>query len=196
MTRTSCPFSLAPPDKKRKLRKQCEERNRKAPVWLRKHPFVHTVFVAGHAGVRVFGGAKEPLRFRLAKAGYLRTLRSLPPSITHIVVIRDVVNAKSSTIDCVQRAIRARRPAGTACALKHSVVARRDPAVAAAQILGTQRVRVIDLTRFQCNVRLCFPVIGGVLVHKDVGHITRLFGTTLGPYMVRAYDRIAANWPG
>jgi hypothetical protein len=33
-----------------------------------------------------------------------------------------------------------------------------------------------------------------VLVHKDVGHITRLFSTTLGPYLLRAFDRLAATW--
>jgi hypothetical protein len=37
-------------------------------------------------------------------------------------------------------------------------------------------------------------VVGGVLVHKDIDHITRLFATTLGPYLLRAYDRLAAGW--
>jgi hypothetical protein len=193
MTRTSCPFSTAPPDKGPTIREQCAARNRAAPAWLRAHPFVHTLFVAGHAGVRVYG-ADASLRFRYARKGYLNTLSSLPASITHIVVIRDVVNAKSGTLDCVRRAIRTRRPAWRVCALKRSVVARRDPAVAAAAQLGAPRAGSIDLTSFQCSKRMCFPVVGGVLVHKDVGHITRLFSTTLGPYVLRAFDRLAATW--
>ena len=32
----------------------------------------------------------------------------------------------------------------------------------------------------------CFPVVGGVLVHKDVGHLTRQFSTTLGRYLLSA----------
>jgi hypothetical protein len=194
MTRSSCPFTMAPPDKSRTLRKQCAARNRLAPVWLRAHPFIHTLFVAGHAGVHVFG-TKESARFKRARAGYTATLNSLPATIQHIVVIRDVVNAKSGTINCVQRAMRAHRPAGTACALKPKLVARTDPAVAAAKLIGPPRADTIDLTAFQCSPRLCFPVIGGVLVHKDIGHITRLFATTLGPYLLREFDRVAATWP-
>jgi hypothetical protein len=53
---------------------------------------------------------------------------------------------------------------------------------------------VIDLSRYMCGRRKCFPVVGGVLVHKDVGHITRLFATTLGPYMLRAINRVQATW--
>jgi hypothetical protein len=175
------------------MRKQCARRNRLAPKWLAAHPFIDTLFVAGHAGVRVFG-AKESLRFRHARSGYLKTLRGLPATIKHIVVIHDVVNAKSGTIDCVRRAIRARRPAWRVCALKRSVVARVDPAVAAAAQIGEPRAQSINLTSFQCSERMCFPVVGGVLVHKDVGHITRLFGTTLGPYMLRAVNRVQATW--
>ena len=29
-------------------------------------------------------------------------------------------------------------------------------------------------------------VVGGVLVHKDVGHLTRDFSATLGPYLLRS----------
>jgi hypothetical protein len=49
-------------------------------------------------------------------------------------------------------------------------------------------VRAIDLTRFMCGRTRCFPVVGGVLVHKDIGHLTRVFSTTLGPYLLRAVD--------
>ena len=46
------------------------------------------------------------------------------------------------------------------------------------------------MTRFICNRRRCFPVVGGVLVHKDIGHLTRLFSTTLGPFVLRALNRL------
>jgi len=49
---------------------------------------------------------------------------------------------------------------------------------------------------FQCSARFCFPVIGGVLVHKDIDHITRTFAETLAPYLQRDYDRLAAAWTG
>ena len=70
---------------------------------------------------------------------------------------------------------------------------RPDPLVIAARRIGT-RVQVINLKRFQCSQHRCFPVVGGVLVHKDIDHLTQLFATTLGPYLLRAYNRLAAHW--
>jgi hypothetical protein len=48
---------------------------------------------------------------------------------------------------------------------------------------------VIDLTPFFCSSKQCFPVVGGVLVHKDQDHLTQNFSRTLGPYIGRAVDR-------
>ena len=48
------------------------------------------------------------------------------------------------------------------------------------------RVDYVDLTKFFCDSRQCFPVIGGALVYKDATHITSVYGRTLGPYLLRA----------
>jgi hypothetical protein len=47
-------------------------------------------------------------------------------------------------------------------------------------------VQLVDLTRFFCSAAFCYPVIGGVLVQKDVAHITRAFMRTMSPYLARA----------
>ena len=60
-----------------------------------------------------------------------------------------------------------------------------DPSISAAQQLKA-RFTPIDLTNFFCDERDCFPVVGGVLVHKDVDHLTQDFAATLGPYLLRA----------
>jgi hypothetical protein len=52
--------------------------------------------------------------------------------------------------------------------------------------LRSPRVRVLDLTPFFCDPRLCYPVIGGVLVYKDTTHLTGLYARTLAPYLARA----------
>ena len=60
--------------------------------------------------------------------------------------------------------------------------------------MHSRHVVLVDLTRFMCGRRACQPVIGGVLVHKDTGHITSEFGTTLVPYLQREIDQqLAAN---
>jgi hypothetical protein len=194
MTRTSCPFSTAPIDKSRSLRRACARRNLEAAAWLRAHPEVRTVFVTGNAAVRVYRSRPRD-RFRRALAGYRAALATLPASVEHVIVIRDSVKSTTATNDCVRRALRAHRAAGLACAQPRARLRRSDAAVAAARRLGAPRGGVIDLTSFQCSARYCFPVVGGVLVHKDIDHITRLFATTLGPYLLRGYDRLAAGWP-
>ena len=45
-------------------------------------------------------------------------------------------------------------------------------------------MKLVDLTRFMCDRRRCYPVVGGALVHRDVGHMTRTFATTLAPYLL------------
>jgi len=194
ITRTSCPFSTAPIDKSRALRRACLQRNREAADWLRAHPEVTTVFVAGNAAVHVYRTRPRD-RFRRALAGYEAAFATLPPSVRHVIVIRDSVKSTTGTNDCVRRAMRAHRRAGVVCAQPRALLRRDDAAVAAARALGAPRAGVIDLTSFQCSARYCFPVVGGVLVHKDIDHITRLFATTLGPYLLRAYDRLSATWP-
>jgi len=193
MTRTSCPFSTAPIDKSRRLRRQCAQRNREVAAWLRSHPEVRTVFVAGNAAVLVHG-ARPGQRFRRALKGYRAAFATLPDSVRHIVVIRDSIKAKSGTLACVRRAMRRHQRAGVVCALPLSKLRRADAAAAAARELGSPRGQVIDLTSFQCSARFCFPVVGGVLVHKDVDHITRTFAVTLAPFLLRDYDRLAAAW--
>jgi hypothetical protein len=53
-------------------------------------------------------------------------------------------------------------------------------------------VKLIDLTPFMCDDRACFPVVGGALVIKDVGHLTRTFSATLGPFLGRAVAAVQA----
>jgi hypothetical protein len=69
----------------------------------------------------------------------------------------------------------------------------RDSQAVAATRLRSQRVRSVDLNRFFCDSRRCYPVIGGVLVHKDDHHLTVVFATTLGPYLLREVNRLVGR---
>ena len=114
-----------------------------------------------------------------------------PPTVKHLIVLRDNPKAPKGTLDCIERAIGDRRPAGPACALPRSEVldAYPDIAAVAARRLNRPNVGVADLTEFYCDKKLCYPVIGGVLVLADKSHLTPLFNTTLVPYLLRAVDR-------
>ena len=51
----------------------------------------------------------------------------------------------------------------------------------AAETTDEERVRLIDLTNFMCDQANCFPVVGGALVIRDIGHLTRTFSDLARP---------------
>ena len=181
LAHTSCPFSDATPSLPEPARSRCVGWNREARAWLVRHPEVSTVFASAHASSAVI-----PRRGRRAYdeqiAGYIRGWKALPPSVKHVIVIRDVPLSAPGEVDCVQRAIAHRRPAGPTCV------------VAPGRSLHVDRVQVIDLSSFMCTHRLCFPVVGGALVLKDQSHLTAVFSASLGPYLDRATRRLMKAW--
>jgi len=60
--------------------------------------------------------------------------------------------------------------------------------MAAARSVRSPNVKRIDLTRFFCDSRRCFSVVGGALVRHDESHLTQAFAATLGPFVLRALD--------
>ena len=87
--------------------------------------------------------------------------------------------------------MRARRlRAKVACSIPRSRALEDDAAVAAVDALRSDRYRAIDMSDFFCGSRRCYPVIGGVLVHRDEDHINPIYARTLGPYLLRAFRRM------
>ena len=175
LSRNGCPLSTARPILRRPLGAQCTRWRRAVHAWLLARPGVDTIFVSQHR-VRVRGPYARDVQ------GYLAAWRGVPQSVKRIVVIRDTPVRPRGTRRCVVAAIARRAPAGRVCASRRRVALRRDPAADAARRAGG-RVRLVDMTRYFCDARRCFPVVGGVLTHKDVGHMTTTFGETLAPYL-------------
>jgi hypothetical protein len=190
LTRPSCPFSLAPLDAHEPVPSHCAAFNRGVIRYAADHPEIDTVFVSESREKVVAMAGADPVEQQIQ--GYVAAWDALPASVTHVVVIRDPFYDRVGTPDCVTRALRHKQDPARACALPRARVLKADPAIAAAGRPHRSGLRVdtIDLTPFFCGAKRCFPVIGGVLVHKDVGHITQTFAATLGPYLLRAFDRL------
>jgi hypothetical protein len=182
LSRNGCPLSTATPILRGSLTAQCLRWRGAVHGWLRAHPGVDTVFVSQHR-VRIRGSYADEV------AGYLAAWRALPDSVRRIVVIRDTPVRPPATRRCVVAAITRRARAGRVCAMRRSAVLRPDPAADAARRAGG-RVRLVDMTRYFCDARRCFPVVGGVLTHKDRGHMTAAFGRTLAPMLGRRLSAI------
>jgi hypothetical protein len=188
ITRSGCPFSRTVRKLRNPLQGKCVEWNRTLPKWFRHHPEISMVFVVQDSGGKWIVPPGRN-RFQAEVSGFQRAWQSLPRSVRHIVVIRDTPKDRVTTAGCIERAISAKRPAGQACKVPRSFAVDRDGEAVAASRASSRRVLSIDLTRFFCDRRWCYPVIGGALVHKDDHHLTVVFATTLAPYLERGLVR-------
>ena len=189
ITRSGCPLMFATTQLRPARRAECLLWNGQVAQWFTNHPTISTVFVVAHfAGdVVVPDGASE---LDTKVAGFHAAWKALPATVKRIVVIRDTPIVGFQANECVRKAKADKRNAGSVCAVKRSEALREDPAVVAARRLDSPRVRVIDMTRYLCSKKRCFPVIGGALVYKDDQHMTDVFATTLGPFLGRAIDKV------
>lgn len=183
LTRAGCPYSTVRPILPQRLLPDCLRWRRAIPRWLARHPEVETIYVSQNRA-RTAGGLAEQER------GYLRAWRELPRSVRRIVVIRDTPVSSEATRSCVNRAIAAGLAAGTGCAMPRATSLRADPAASAARRARSPRISLVDMTRYFCSARSCFPVIGGALVHKDNTHITATYGATIAPFLGAALKRL------
>jgi hypothetical protein len=189
-TKAGCPFSTAVTDLPEPGRSKCIRFKRQLFRWFERHPEVQTVITSNHTGGAVEGTTDD---YGAHVQGYADALRALPPTVQRIFSIRDVPRNTVRMSDCVARAVRRKIEAGRRCAATRGAVLKPDPAVPAAAALDPRRVQLIDMTRFMCTAKDCLPVVGGALVHKDPTHLTRVFASTLGPYLLRHVDRALSH---
>lgn len=185
-TRVGCPFNTVMRPKKGWSTAECLAWKRAIPAWLASKPEVDTLFVSQLA--RPF---TTKASFEKEVAGYQRQWKLLGPTIKQIIVLRDNPKIVRGTLDCIERAIADKRNPGLTCAAPRSRVLDAYPDAAATAALRMRRanIGVVDLTSVYCGQKLCFPVIGGVLVNSDNNHLTPLFVGTLAPLLLRALQR-------
>jgi hypothetical protein len=183
MTVASCPFARVPrPNATDERNADCFHRAEQITEWLRRHPGVRTVFFVNSSSYD-FVPTRDQGSFERGAAGYRAAFAALPRSVRQLVVIRDNPKMRHDTNDCVSRALRNGRGPGPACAVPKGEALRPDAAAAAAASTDDPRVRLVDLSDFFCDERLCYPAIGGVLVYKDGQHLARRYGRSLWRYL-------------
>jgi hypothetical protein len=196
ITRNGCPFTTAGPHLPERFSLECVRWKRELPSWLARHPRVRTVFLAQLTRNAGDFPPATPDPFAARVGAYVDAWRQLPASVKHVIVIRDTPEIRLDTLACVSRSRAQQRPAGRRCAVPRTTARPPDPAAAAAVHLGSPRFQLADLTRFFCGERECYPVVGGVLVYKDITHITPVFAKTLGPYLLREVRQLIRPGPG
>jgi len=184
INRNLCPFTLA----RTTNHERCKGWTRGVLRWLRDHPEVDTLFVSANAGAGTIPGPGMT-RAETKVDGYLRAWKALPPTVRDVYVLRDVPHGRSSTPGCVAKAVARGRNPAVRCARPRADALRTDLHAVAAQLDPADRVHLLDLSAYMCDADACPPVIGGALIIRDVGHMTRTFSRTLGPFVGRTIDR-------
>ena len=176
-TESGCDFTTVSQMRTPTSREDCARWKKRVPRWLAAHPEISTVFFS-----QVATGDPEEIE------PYKKAWLSLPASVKQVVIIRDNPKTAETGLDCVERAISRGQDAGKACANRRSEVLRKDGAAIAASQLPANRFRVVDLTDFYCDRKLCYPVIGGVLVYADGNHQSPQWNQTLAPFALGALE--------
>ena len=193
VTRTSCVFSAATKITPEPTRSQCLRWVDAVPRFFERHPEIDTVFIVGLTG-GVVHVPKGRTMFEAKMNGVRRAWKTLPDTVKHIVVIRDTPRITSSTVECIDDALEAGKRPGIACAVPREGAIEEDPSVTAARKEHSPRVQAIDLTSVLCSQRLCYPVIGGALVYKDLHHFTLVFAQTLAQPLERKLKGLTRQW--
>jgi hypothetical protein len=191
-TRSSCSLTAGIPSFPEPKLAECLQWKQTLIAWFAQHPEISTVFVSDHPLPVARARGQSELQAQVA--GITAEWAALPPTVRHIVVIRDIPYVHEDTLECIERAIARRRLAATACAVRRRTAMHSDPDVVAARRLRSARVQVIDLTKLLCSARRCYPVVGRVLAYRDADHLTRAFAATAGPYLYQALRELMARW--
>jgi hypothetical protein len=188
ITRDNCPFTFARTPGKGRCKGWADRVRR----WLGRHPEVRRVIVAANSGSGVIPANGHTQRTTKIE-GYIDAWKSLPQTVRELYVLRDVPHSRNDTAGCVARALQRGRNPATRCSRPRSAALLTDEAAVAARRTDSARVKLVDLSRYMCDEQRCFPVVGGALVIKDIGHLTRTFSRTLGPFLGRAIALLRAG---
>ena len=155
----------------------CNERNAVVRDRIRAGEFDFVVF----AQTVPYAGRIEPSVF-LEK--FDAPYRELVDAKVPFVVLKDNPRLGSEELDC----LRFKPRNADECSIDRDKAFRfRDYAFEVAQSLN---VPTIDFSEIYCEPQRCPLAIGGVRVFRDLGHITPVFGQSLGPFLVNDLTRL------
>lgn len=168
----------------------CGDFHRDVAGWFAQHPEVSTMFVTANADTPIAVAEGETMD-DVKTRGFREAFQALPPTVKHIVVLRDTPRSSEETLSCAYAAIMAGKRLSGVCPLERSIAIRPDLAVAAVRRLRSTRYGYVDLTSFMCSATSCYPIVGGTRVTDDVyGHLNMTFMRTMAPYLMRAIRRL------
>jgi peptidoglycan/LPS O-acetylase OafA/YrhL len=126
---------------------------------------------------------------RTAERAYARTLKAFTDAGVHVLVLRDIPEARVEAPDCIDQHL----DDVEACSQPQQLAVEADPLADAGRRDRTGLVHVLDLTDRFCRDDRCHIVIGGLIAYFDHGHMTKTFVKTLAPDVDPAVEQALRN---
>jgi hypothetical protein len=186
LTLSGCSFSTIARTLPEPYASECETWKSDVLAWLAAHPEVTSLVLANKTPDQDDFAPRPMPSFEAQANAYVEMWNRLPASVRRVYVIRDNPSGRVTTLTCVARMMARKRSAARHCSVPLRTALRPDPQAEAVMLAATPRIALVDLTPFFCDARSCYPVVGGVLVYRDINHLTTLFAETLAPFLQRA----------
>ncbi len=168
-----------PPDE----RNACREWGRQTAdrVVAKQPAMVFTSMFSQHEILDDGTGRSQQDQYRDAAGTYLRRWADAG---AQVYVIRDTpLTAGPTTVQCA--AVNEEDPVD--CAIPRAAAIQEDYVALAAEAVGHDSVRVLDLTDQFCDNTRCYTAVGGLSVFYDENHIARSYARSVAPAFLLAY---------
>jgi len=182
-TKGSCPYTEA----RRVLATEtsdakaasCDSFNEQVERSLLADRAITDIFVTSYSSDYTFTSRPGVPLANPAVDGFARAYQRLAAAGKRVHVVRDVPRTNGTSVpSCIATNLRSPER----CAVPRDQALPDDIAVTAADKAGNG-VSVIDLTDQLCDDRLCYALLGDVIVYRDTSHLSVEFARLLAPYV-------------
>lgn len=153
-------------------------KNLKAKLLVENYDLVITSQKNGVAWLTTAGKTPEESSI----AGLVSAWQPLIKQGIPILVIKDNPMPIPDVIRCLETKTLAK------CSVLRNSAIPFDPQVQATIQIKSKLVKIVNFDNVYCDSKVCFPVIGKVVVYRDANHLTSTFARTLAQYLKPKID--------
>lgn len=161
-----------------KVQAACQQWKANLTAYLSSAPTYDAIVTSYNAGSAIVTHPGENAHTAMVN-GLVAAWKPLAARGMKIIAIKDSPNPKVGITDCVAKYL---ETANQHCSVPRPVAFTAFDAQPSA-VAKVKNAQLIDLTDLFCTAETCAPVVGGVVLYRDQGHLTDTYVSTLTPYL-------------
>lgn len=190
--KSSCPASTAlrvlPSETTDEAQRSCVEWNRKVNADIQANADISIIFTASYSTAYTFeAGAGNDLKDP-AVDGFKETWRDWMAAGKTVVAFDDVPRTNGEYVPtCL-----AKNPEDPlACAVPRNEAYPSNTAIGnAGKAMRSEGVRQVSLREQFCDEKICYPVVGSMIVYRDYSHLSAEYSRALVPYILKQLEAL------